>query len=158
MKPNNTFKHPMNADQDGGFFNLEDTVKPALERAAAINEGRCRMREMGIPKASKALLNLWKSSRDTLSPEQLSWYSELSDAASWEAENIADHLNELGSLINSVEEAMVPSQEKIATLLFSLANQVEIIAALVDIATSAEERLHESTQQQVVTATNTKPD
>jgi hypothetical protein len=36
MKPNNIFKHRMNTDQDGRFFNLEDTVRPSLQRAAAI--------------------------------------------------------------------------------------------------------------------------
>jgi hypothetical protein len=35
MKPN-IFKHRMNTDQDGRFFNLEDTVRPSLQRAAAI--------------------------------------------------------------------------------------------------------------------------
>jgi hypothetical protein len=35
MKPS-IFKHRMNTDQDGKFFNLEDTVRPSLQRAAAI--------------------------------------------------------------------------------------------------------------------------
>jgi hypothetical protein len=36
MKPNDTFKHRMPIGQDGRFFNLEDTVRPSLQRAAAI--------------------------------------------------------------------------------------------------------------------------
>lgn len=35
MKPS-IFKRRMNTDQDGKFFNLEDTVRPSLQRAAAI--------------------------------------------------------------------------------------------------------------------------
>jgi hypothetical protein len=35
MKPN-IFNHRMNIGQDGRFFNLEDTVRPSLQRAAAI--------------------------------------------------------------------------------------------------------------------------
>jgi hypothetical protein len=35
MKPN-IFKHRMTTGQDGRFFNLEDTVRPSLQRAAAI--------------------------------------------------------------------------------------------------------------------------
>jgi hypothetical protein len=36
MNTNKVFKHRMNIGQDGRFFNLEDTVRPSLQRAAAI--------------------------------------------------------------------------------------------------------------------------
>jgi hypothetical protein len=35
MKPN-IFEHRLNIGQDGRFFNLEDTVRPSLQRASAI--------------------------------------------------------------------------------------------------------------------------
>jgi hypothetical protein len=49
MKPN-IFKHRMTTGQDGRFFNLEDTVRPSLRRAAAIAdliEVACEVADIG---------------------------------------------------------------------------------------------------------------
>jgi hypothetical protein len=114
------------------------------------------MNNMGIRRASNALTNLWEYSKNTLGKEQLEWYAGLSDAANQEAQNIADHLTAFGLLLNDADQSAHPTGETMASILFSLATQVNTIAALVQIGTDADFRLAEmeSVEEQFVTATN----
>jgi hypothetical protein len=115
-------------------------------------------KDMGIRKASTALKNLWGFTPDTMPREQLEWFAELSFAAQIEAENIADFMNTFGSLLNGADEDFAPSKERMATILFSLADQVETLAAMVQIGEAADYQLVElakaNAERQFVTATN----
>jgi hypothetical protein len=113
-------------------------------------------KKMGIRKASTALKNLWGLTHDPMSREQLEWFAELSFAAQIEAENIADFLNAFGRLLNGADEAFEPSKETMATILFSLANQVETLAAMVQIGEAADYQLAELDKAN--TEGNKKPD
>lgn len=114
-------------------------------------------KEMGIRKSSTALKNLWGLTSDTMSREQLEWFAELSFAAQVEAENIADFMNAFGCLLNGAgEEALEPSKETIATIFFSLANQVETFAVMVQIGEEADYQLVDLDKAN--TESNKKPD
>jgi hypothetical protein len=95
------------------------------------------MRNMGTINASNALWNLWMHSRHSLEKEQLDWFSSLSDFANMEADNIADHLNSLGLLLNGEDKSCHPDAETMATILFSFSYQVKTIAALIEISDEA---------------------
>jgi uncharacterized heparinase superfamily protein len=113
-------------------------------------------KEMGIRKSSTALKNLWGLTSDTMSREKLEWFADLSFAAQIEAENIADFMNAFGVLLNGADEAFGPSKETMATIFFNLANQVETLAAMVQIGEDADSQL--VVLDKAKTEGNKKPD
>jgi hypothetical protein len=98
---------------------------------------------MGALSTDNVLLNLWEAAADTLTPEQLQWFGSLDDFARMEAMNLGATLSTLANLIGNVDEVDRPGREEFSKILYSASYQIETIASLIDIASSAKDRLRD---------------
>jgi hypothetical protein len=127
------------------------------------------MNNMGSRSTPNALSNLWELAADHMEPNQLKWFAGLTEFAQMEAENLSTTLNTLAILHENDENGWMGEGE-VANILYSASYQVATLAALIDIATSAEDRLNnpkpyekmkkekekadQSVAEQFITATN----
>lgn len=95
----------------------------------------------GVCTISNAMNALWNHAADSLSPKQLKWMTDLSDLAEQESKNLADSLATIAVTLNGVNKTSEPSSEQTATLLFSVAHQLDVIAAMVNVSGGAAYRL-----------------
>ena len=93
-----------------------------------------------IPSAANALIELFNHSKDSLSYEQLEWYSELDQVSICESNNMVSVLNALGALFtytsNDNKEAL-PDNERLGAIFYSLSAQAEMIDALMQVSNKA---------------------
>ncbi len=98
------------------------------------------------PLSSKTISNcfyeLWEASAEHLTEKQLSWFAGFSDYAENQARNLADVVVGIGCLVASDDDAgSFQDKQAIATLLFSINQQLETISGLIHVSSSAADRL-----------------
>lgn len=92
--------------------------------------------------AANALGVLWGKAKDNLAKEELEWFSNLSTTVIMETINLEDTLSALGCTINSDDSSgAFEERNNVASLLFSLSNQIGIIKELVEISSDANYQL-----------------
>jgi predicted RND superfamily exporter protein len=127
------------------------------------------MSNMGATSTPNALRNLFELAADHMEPEQLQWVARLTEFAQMEAENLSATLNTLAIFHENDENGWMGEGE-VVKILYGASYQVSTLAALIDIATRAEDRLNnpepfekikkakekanQSVTEQFVTATN----
>jgi hypothetical protein len=99
------------------------------------------MINMGSRSTQNALSNLWELAADDMEPNQLKWFAGLTEFAQMEAENLSATLSTLATFHENDENGWMGEGE-VVKVLYSASYQVATIAALIDIATSAEDRLN----------------
>jgi hypothetical protein len=99
------------------------------------------MSNMGATSTPNALSNLFELAADHMEPNQLQWFARLTEFAQMEAENLSTTLNTLAIFHENDENGWMGEGE-VVKILYSASYQVSTIAALIDIATSAEDRLN----------------
>jgi hypothetical protein len=99
------------------------------------------MSNMGATSTPNALRNLFELAADHMEPEQLQWVARLTEFAQMEAENLSATLNTLAIFHENDENGWMGEGE-VVKILYGASYQVSTIAALIDIATSAVDRLN----------------
>ncbi|MGJ0486779.1 MAG: hypothetical protein ACR65R_19915 [Methylomicrobium sp.] len=99
------------------------------------------MSNMGATSTHNALSNLWELAADHMEPKQLKWFAGLTEFAQMEAENLSTTLSTLATFHENDENGWM-GDEEVTKILYSTSYQVATIAALIDIATSAADRLN----------------
>jgi hypothetical protein len=94
------------------------------------------------PNTANALRKLWESAADQLTPDELKWFSNLEEFAQVEIDNVSVALRETSSLLYNVDKDAAPDSEKLSDMLYSFSHQVDTIAKIFEIASSAEYRLN----------------
>ena len=99
-----------------------------------------------IVNSANALKELFDIAKDSLSAEQLEWYSELEGVASCESVHIAVALNHLAAEHGAAEERLL-SNYNLACILFGLSVQVEQITAMIEISGEAKYLIEKKAEQ-----------
>lgn len=96
---------------------------------------------MTVCTPSTALLELYEHASKTLPADKLEWLGNLAVHAELDAKNLSSTLAALASSIESVTSWA--SNEELQNILFGLSNQAALVAAVVYIASDAEETARE---------------
>jgi hypothetical protein len=99
------------------------------------------MSSMGATCTDNALINLWELAADHMEPKQLKWFAGLTEFAQMEAENLSTTLSTLATLHENDENGWM-GEGDVTNILYSASYQVATLAALINIATSAADRLN----------------
>jgi len=113
------------------------------------------MSSMGSRGTSNALRNLWESAADNLTPEQLEWFNGLTEFAKMEAENISVTLDTLAALHAHDNNGWL-SDSAVTNVLCSTSYQVATIAALLEVAGGAADRLKHPDHYEKIRETRSK--
>jgi hypothetical protein len=103
---------------------------------------------LGAFKTSKALFELYETAAPHLSVKQLEFMARAKESAQLQAENMAEIVDGLASLIASDDIDSGDFDRRTSTLLWQLSYQFDLIAGLVELGKSAEYRLNNPEKQQ----------
>lgn len=102
----------------------------------------------GIPKTSNAIMALWEKAADRLTDAELDWFSDLSDSALVESENLSQNLEGMACLVGSDKfSESFQDPNSLSVLMYSLSNQLDVINGLLRVSGEAEGRLKRKKQE-----------
>ncbi len=87
---------------------------------------------------ASVLKELFEHSKETLPADTMRILANLGDLAETESNNLAQQLQVLAIMFNSVDKVLLPSSDTTASILFGLAERADAISAMVYICTEAE--------------------
>lgn len=90
------------------------------------NPQRIKPADIGHHSPSRALLALWERAESRLSPDELLWFADLSDAVEGGLHRIAETLDMVGIWANA-ESPDRPDGEQLQTAMFALAESVRVL-------------------------------
>jgi hypothetical protein len=92
--------------------------------------------------SSNILIKLWERASDTLTDEELEWFSGATDHAENMIIPLHETINGIGCLVASDEQdGTFQSRHDVPGLLFSIANSLDTIQGLIHIGSAANHRL-----------------
>lgn len=96
---------------------------------------------LGAPATSTALSKLFEAAADNLTQNELKYLVGMDEHARLEAENLSKSLMTIGCLIYDVDRLHEPSFSAIGQMFWSLSNQLDHIAGLINLSGDATHRL-----------------
>lgn len=102
----------------------------------------------GIPKTSNAIMALWEKAADHLTDAELAWFSNLSDSALMESENLAQNLDGMACLVGADKfSGSFQDSDSLSVFMYSLSNQLDVINGLLRVSGEAEGRIKRKKQE-----------
>lgn len=93
--------------------------------------------DLGVRSASNALSELFELSKGNMTDARLQWFSEMSEAALVESNNVACTIESLATMLTTSDKSSLPGNESLAFVLYGVADQMKTISALIQIAEEA---------------------
>jgi len=129
------------------FAVLAADYKPALEIVMTTTEPTNKPEQAqsnrGTASVNNALFHLWGKSASTLTTEELEWFSGLTNNALNTTENLSNIVQSIGCMVNedNGETGYFQNSHDVFMLMWNLSEQLDTIAGMIHIGTSAADRL-----------------
>lgn len=117
-------------------------MSAATDKTEQTTDSQAKEESLGAFKAGKALLHLFDIAESSLSKSELEFMSRAKDSAQLQAENMAEIVDGLASLIANDDADNGDFKRRTPILLWQLSYQFDLIAELIELGASAEYRLN----------------
>lgn len=117
-------------------------MSAAADKTEQADDSQAKEESLGVFKTSKALLELFDTASPNMSKAQLELMARASSYAQLQAENMAEIVDGLASLITNDDGDNGDFKRRTPILLWQLSYQFDLIAGLIELGTSAEYRLN----------------